>query len=111
MITRALKPLVESIITFVAVHYLTGSTTTAIGIGLIPLALGWLSIGSALGAAVTVISVVAGLSWYAVPPDFKGVVHAQVKEAMGDESNQAKPPQTAHRDDADASTDAHKSNQ
>ena len=81
-LSRALKPLIESILVFVAVRYLTGSLATAIGIGLIPLALGWLAIGTALGAAITVTTVVASLCWYAVPADIKSVVRAQTRDAM-----------------------------
>ena len=82
VLSRIGKPAIMFVITFFAVHYITGNTGTALALALLPAVLGGINISANFGYSLAAFSVVAAVVVAVTPQFIKQPITAMAMDAI-----------------------------
>lgn len=82
VLSRIGKPAIMFVITFFAVRYITGNTSTALALALIPAVLGGINISAGFGYSLAAFSVVAAVVVAVTPQFIKQPITAMAMDAI-----------------------------
>jgi uncharacterized membrane protein len=75
-----LKALVMTVIAFVSIYYLTGNSTMAVALSLIPLLLGLVGVMHGFAYSFAALCLVCAVAWSVAPQETKTMVRAEVEK-------------------------------
>lgn len=75
-----LKALVMTVVAFVSIYYLTGNSTMAVALSLIPLLLGLVGVMHGFAYSFAALCLVCAVAWSVAPQEIKTMVRAEVEK-------------------------------
>lgn len=76
-----LKALVMAAVAFASIHYLTGSSTMAVALSLIPLLLGLVGVMHGFAYSFAALCLICAVAWFVAPLETKTMVRAEAEKA------------------------------